>query len=360
MRGVTEAVQDVWGGDRAVRATSRWLGPLLAPAECAFRWGVSARNAWYDRRRLPASPMPVVSVGNLVAGGAGKTPVVRWLRDWLVEAGVHAAVVSRGYDDEVALHRRWSGSDAVFAGRDRRAEIAAAHARGHQIALLDDGFQHRRAARVLDVVLVAAEDPMHVRMLPRGPYREPLRSVRRATHVLVTRRTAGVGAARSWRDLLALVAPDVPSADVRMKMGSWTDLAGRPAGAPAGDVIAVCSVARPRAFEAGLRALLGGVRVELAAFPDHHHFTARDVAGLRSRRGGRVVVCTEKDAVKLARWQADLPDARAVGLRVAGPMPRALADALARAAKRGRLEPTPRSSTGPPGAGSAGTTCGSA
>lgn len=297
--------------------------------------------------------MPVVSVGNLVVGGAGKTPVVRWLREWLSGTGVRAAVVSRGYDDEAALHRRWAGGPAaVFAGRDRQAAIAAAHAQGYQIALLDDGFQHRRAARTLDVVVVAAEDPMRVRMLPRGPYREPLRSVRRATHVLVTRRTADAAAARSWRNLLAKVAPDVPAADVRMEMGQWTDLAGRPRGAPGGDVIAVCSVARPGAFEAGLRALLPRARVELAAFPDHHHFTDRDVAQLRMRRDGRALVCTEKDAVKLARWEDGLPEVHAVGLRVAGPLPQALADALAGAAGQGRPDPEPRDAPG--------TACGSA
>ncbi len=363
MRGAIEAAQSAWGGDRASRPAKRWLGPLLAPAECAFRCGVGARNAWYDRRRPPAAPMPVVSVGNLVAGGAGKTPVVRWIGDWLARAGVRAAVISRGYADEAALHRRWSGRDAVFAGRDRRAAVSAAHARGHRIALLDDGFQHRRLARALDVVLVAAEDPLRVRMLPRGPYREPLRSLRRATHVLVTRRTAGAGAARAWRELLARVAPGIPSADVRMEMGPWTDLAGRPADPPSGEVMAVCSVARPGAFAAGLQALLGGARLELAAFPDHHDFTADDVAALRARRAGRAFVCTEKDAVKLAGWQAEFPGARAVGLRVAGPLPAALAGALRQVAGERWSESAPRSSREPPAGASeraAGAACESA
>ncbi len=340
------AVQGVWGGDRADGPAPRWLGPLLAPAEQAFRCGVFARNAWHDRRRPVAAPMPVVSVGNLVVGGVGKTPVVRWMADWLAEAGIRAAVVSRGYGDEAALHRRWAGADAVFTGRDRCAAVSHAWARGHRIALLDDGFQHRILARDIDVVLVAAEDSMRARMLPRGPYREPLRAVRRATHVLVTCRTAGAGAARAWRDLLARLAPGVPSAAVRMEMGPWTDLAGGPADAPAGEVMAVCSIARPAAFASGLRTLLGGARLELVAFPDHHDFTAADVATLRKRRAGRALACTEKDAVKLAQWRDDLPGARAVGLRVAGPLPTALADALAHAVGRRRAEPGPRPAAG--------------
>ena len=317
-------------------ADLRWLGRLLAPAEWPFRWGAAARNAWHDRRRPWPAPLPVVSVGNLVVGGAGKTPVVRWLGAWLKDAGAKTAVVARGYGDELALHRRWVGASAVFAGANRRASVEAAHASGYRIALLDDGFQHRKVARVLDVVLVAAEDPPRVRMLPRGPYREPLRAVRRATHVLVTRRTAAAADAAAWRKRLARVAPHVAVAEIRMKMGPWTDLAGRRADPPAGDVLAVCSVARPGAFADGLRNLLGaGAGVELAWFPDHHQFSERDMGMIRARSAGRTVVCTEKDAVKLRRWPGALPGARAVGFHVADPVPETLAAALARARQEG-------------------------
>lgn len=324
----------LWGGDRtsAGDADLRWLGTLLAPAERLFRWGAAARNAWYDRRRSGLAPVPVVSVGNLVVGGAGKTPVVRWLGQWLRDAGAKAAVVARGHGDELEFHRRWAGEPAVFAGSDRRASVAAAHASGYRIALLDDGFQHRRVARTLDVVLVAAEDPARVRLLPRGPYREPLSSLRRATHVLLTRRTAAPAEAAAWRERLARVAPRVPAAEIRMEMGPWTDLAGEAASAPAGDVLAVCSIARPGAFAAGLRDLLGpGAGVELAWFPDHHDFSEQDLSMIRARHAGRTVVCTEKDAVKLRRWPGALPGARAVGFHVAGPVPETLAAALARA-----------------------------
>lgn len=335
----------LWGGDRTPEgeADLPWLGRLLAPAEWLFRWGAAARNAWHDRRRPEPAPMPVVSVGNLVVGGAGKTPVVRWLGEWLRDAGAQAAVIARGYGDEVQLHRRWAGEPSVFAGADRRALVVAAHEDGHRIALLDDGFQHRRVARDLDVVLVAAEDPARVRLLPRGPYREPLGSVRRATHVLVTRRTAAPAEAAAWRERLARVAPGVPAAEIRMEMGPWTDLAGDRAAAPSGDVLAVCSVARPGAFAAGLRDLLGaGAGIELAWFPDHHDFSERDVRMIRERRAGRTVVCTEKDAVKLARWSGALPGARAVGFRVADPVPEALAAALARACEDDARRPSRR------------------
>ena len=279
----------------------RMLAGLLASAEPSFRAVVAARNRWYDHRSPRQGPIPVVSVGNLTVGGTGKTPVIRWLWDWLAGIGKRAAVVTRGYGgDEVALYRRWCGRGAVFAGPDRVAGVRSAWNAGHDLALLDDGFQHRRAARALDILLVAAEDPWDVRLLPRGPYREPLTSARRATHILVTRRGPERTAADAWIARLARLAPEVSSSTLEMRMGGWHDLAGSPAEPPAGDVLAVCSIARPEAFAAGLSELLPGSAVDLAAFPDHHRFGVRDIAQLSRRCNGRTVVCTAKDAQKLA------------------------------------------------------------
>lgn len=311
-------VSELWRGDRP-RPATRLLGIGLAPGEIAFRAAVAVRNRWYDRMRLTVPPIPVVSVGNLTVGGTGKTPVVRWLGDWFRRRGVRTAVVVRGYGrDEVALHRRWFGDEAVFAGSDRRAGVRAAGKGGYDLALLDDGFQHRRLARALDIVLVAAEDPWRVRLLPRGRYREPLSAAGRATLVFLTCRTAGPGAVRSWRERLARAAPGVPVLNLEMTMGDWSDLAGGPASAPGEDVLAVCSIARPRAFAAGLEALLPGTRIELAAYPDHHEYTAGDVAALLARRAGRTIVCTDKDAVKLVAHRELGAHAVAVGLRVGG------------------------------------------
>ena len=321
---------DMWGSDDPGVA-GRTARALLAPAELPFRLAVTARNARYDRRTPPPNPIPVVSVGNLTVGGTGKTPVVRWLGEWFRTAGVRAAIVVRGYGaDEVALYRRWFGADAVLVGRDRTALVAAAGARGHQLALLDDGFQHRRVGRALDLLLVAAEDPWPVRMLPRGPYREPLSSARRATHVLVTRRTASRETVAAWRERMKRAAPGVPGLVAELRMGGWRDLEGAAADAPVGDVLAVSSIARPQTFLAGLEALLPGARAELAAFADHHAYTARDVAALLSRRGDRTVVCTAKDAVKLASFPEMRPHCTVVGFRVAGDPQEPLRCALAK------------------------------
>ena len=333
-RGFGLRISDLWFEDGAPDARAAPLAAALAPAEAAFRLAASARNKWHDRRGPEPSFLPLVSVGNLTVGGTGKTPVVRWLRDWFAVRGVRTAVVSRGYgQDEVALYRRWFGSDAVFLGRDRAAGVRRARASGHRLAILDDGFQHRRLARDMNLLLVAAEDPMPVRLLPRGPYREPLSSARRADHLLLTRRVAPPGSAKTWRRALAREAPGVALAEAEMRMGRWTDLSGAPTAPPDNDLLAVCAIGRPRAFASGLRRLAPRASVELVAFRDHHVFRRRDVDALLTRRNGRTIVCTSKDAVKLMRFVELLPHCAVVGIRVAGEPSGPLRDALAQLAK---------------------------
>ena len=323
-------VRDFWARESPGQA-ARVLDAALAPAEAPFRVAVRARNAWYDRMRPPGAPIPVISVGNLTVGGTGKTPVLRWLHDWFRERGVGAAVVTRGFgQDETALYRQWFGAGAVFTGSDRRAGVRAASGRGHDLALLDDGFQHRRVPRVLDILLLAAEDPWRVRMLPRGPYREPLSAAGRATHVLVTRRTPCRGTAAAWRKRLSRVAPGVPVVEVEMKMSEWSDLDGEPVAPPRGDVLAVCSIARPAPFADGLGELLPGVGIDLAPYPDHHDYTGDDVAALLARRGDRTMVCTAKDAVKLTVFPDVARHCVVVGFGVTGEPEEPLRDALER------------------------------
>lgn len=331
-RWLRRSLRDFWeGGPPSV--AGRAAATLLSPAELSFRAAAAARNAWYSRRPATSNAIPAISVGNLTVGGTGKTPVVRWLAEWLGVAGLRVAIAVRGYGaDEVALYRRWFGREAVFVGRDRAASVAAASVRGYHAALVDDGFQHRRLGREVDVLLVAAEDPWPVRMLPRGPYREPLAAAARATCVLVTRKTAPRGRAEVWRERLARVAPAVPGAEARLCMGGWSDLDGAEAEPPEGDVLAVSSVARPGAFLAGLGDLLPGARAEPASFADHHEYSPRDVASLLGRLGKRTIVCTEKDAVKLAAYPEMAPHCVVVGFGVAGEPRGALRRALERIA----------------------------
>ncbi len=308
------------------------LNCLLASAEVPFRIATGLRNGWYDRRSGQKAGLPVVSVGNLTVGGTGKTPVVRWLATWLRVQGVNPAVVLRGYGhDEVELLRRWIGNDRVYVDRDRARGIRQAQASGYDAVLLDDGFQHRQLGRSLDILLVAAEDPSSVRLLPRGPYREPLAQAKRATHILVTRRTASREVAEHWMSRLRRIVRHVPIHQIQMYMDDWCNLEGATVAAPTHDVLAVCGIARPDSFATGLRRVLHGRSVELMAYPDHHAYTDGDVARILGRRGGRPIVCTTKDATKLRFFSSLTAHCVAVDLRVAGEPAPSLASTLRRA-----------------------------
>ena len=294
-----------WSGERGTAGAV--LSAALAPAEALFRGAVALRNAHYDRSsaRATRASIPVVSVGNLTVGGAGKTPVSAWIAERLVAQGSRPAVVSRGYaEDEQLVHRELNPGVPVFASARRAAGVAEAADAGCDVAVLDDGFQHRGLARDLDIVLIAVEDwPAKPRLLPRGPWREPLASVRRADVVVITRKSASRERARSVAAALEAVAGGVqvascalvPTAVLRLDgnanaTAEW--LRGR-------QILAVTSIANPGSFLAQLVAL--GADAELVAYPDHHSFTPADVEDVLRRARDRPLIMTRKEAVKLRR-----------------------------------------------------------
>jgi len=298
--GMEGWIRRAWRGEAG--PVGRVVLGLLAPAELAWRSVTAFRNRRWDRQGgVRVEGIRVVSVGNLSVGGTGKTPVARWVVALLRAHGSTPAVVARGYGrDELLLHRRWHPAVTVVADADRVGGVATARDQGADVAVLDDGFQHRRLARDLDVVLLAAEDPLGGPLLPRGPFREPLEALRRADALVVTRRTASAEAAGERADTLRARFPEARVARVALRPGGWTTLTGAPAEPPRGDVLVATAVARPEAVQATVAAARGGGGVpELAAFPDHHDFTAGDVRALRHLAGTRTVVVTEKDAVKL-------------------------------------------------------------
>jgi len=299
-RGVLEGQLRLWWGGGGGMGGSLFRGAMAPPAllfsasvrlrDRAFRWGVFSSRA---------GPIPVISVGNLAVGGTGKTPVTRWVVRALREMGAVPAVVSSGYgEDEVLLHRRWFPDLPVVAQRDRWAGVAEAAAAGARVAVLDDGFQHLRLRRELDLVLLAAEHPLPVRLLPRGPYREPLASLRRAGVLILTRRSAPPSALDRLEGLVRRVAPDLPRVRMLLRPAGWQYPDGRPAPSPTGPVVALAGVAGPQAF-AALVGRCTGAAVELVDFGDHHNFTTEEVASVLRAAGDRPVVTTEKDAVRL-------------------------------------------------------------
>jgi len=248
--------------------------------------------------------VPVVSVGNLTVGGTGKTPVSAWLARQLVERGANPAIVLRGYGgDETLVHRRLNERISVIECADRVRGMRDAIAEAADIIVLDDAFQHRRAARDADIVLIDADTWTDGRrLLPAGPWREPLSAARRASLVIVTRKTATHHAVKAVKEALAGDAPRIPVSSVLLAPGelrSTTTGQTMPLHALEGaDVTAIAAIAQPIAFFSQLTQL--GAIVRPHSFPDHYAFTQRDARRLAaSAQASDFAVCTLKDAVKL-------------------------------------------------------------
>lgn len=338
-------VESIWWGSGA--GAARLLWPPLLAAEAAFRAGAALRSALYDRGLLAAAraAAPVVSIGNLAVGGAGKTPAAIAVGRRLLARGRRLAVLSRGYgatrgdarvvcdgerlllgaeeggDEPVLLARRLPGA-RVLCG-PRRAELArtAVEALGADALLLDDGFQHRALARDLDVVVIDAASPFgNGRLLPAGPNREPRSALRRAGLVWLSRvdqaapealepLRAAARAATGAEPVESRHAPvDVVDGTLARSLGPGA-LRGR-------RVLLLAGVARP----AGVRRTLEGLGAEVAAealFPDHHRFAPAELDGaLRAADAARcdLVVTTEKDAVRLG--PAHAADPRLCAVRI--------------------------------------------
>jgi tetraacyldisaccharide 4'-kinase len=307
-----------------------WGRLLLAPAlglAGLFGLLVRMRNALYDRGVLPAAvaPIPVLGVGNLTVGGTGKTPVSAWLVRRLSEAGARPALVARGYGrDELTLHARWNPGVPVVASKRRPEAVREAAAQGATIAVLDDGFQHRRLARDADVVLLAAETPFPGRLLPAGPYREPARALARATLAVVTRKAAPEARAVTLAEDVSARFPELPVARAVLQAAEWQHLDGTAAPPPSGPILIATGVADPESVVVAVRAALAAAgppgapvpEPALWAFPDHHEFRERDALALTSRLDEGTLVVTEKDAVKLVRFRGHLPRVRVLALEL--------------------------------------------
>jgi len=310
--------------------------PLLLPLVPLYRLALGVHELCRGPvRRLR---FPVVSIGNLSAGGAGKTPLTIALAQALTRCGIEVDVLSRGYGragrgaacvdsggtaeefgDEplliareaqvpvyVAAQRREAGLLAeqeigVLKGHDFSRAVKelkgggalAPEGRASRVHLLDDGFQHRRLHRDLDILLLSRRD-LEDRLLPAGNLREPLSAIRRAEVIAIPENEAEVEdelKARSWQGAVWRIRR-------RMEVPAIN-----------GPVVAFCGIARPGQFFEGLKA--AGMRLAARiAFHDHHRYTARDLNRLQSaaREAGAVaLITTEKDLVRLGPLVEGLP-----------------------------------------------------
>ena len=275
------------------------LSSILAPFEQLYGGAIKLRNAAYDRGMFPVErvPVPVISVGNIVAGGAGKTPVVRWLVEQLLARERRPAILHGGYGmDEPQLHQQWHPGVTVIAERDRVAAARRAIDGGADVIVMDDGFQHRRLARDLDIVLVTA-DSDNWNLLPRGPGRESIHALERAEFVLITRKAATTDQALVLETLVHQHAPLARTGRAHLRLHA--ELPARP-------VLVVASIARPDLLVNQLQSLGAEIAATLA-YPDHYEYTGRDAAYIVQRAGEHLIVTTAKDAVKLQPLMREQP-----------------------------------------------------
>ena len=303
-------LERVWTGDSLAHHAAR---AALMPFEAVFRGIVAARGAMYDRGILPVEKgsIPAISVGNLTVGGTGKTPVAAWIASRLSAAGKEPAIVLRGYGgDESVVHKTLNPSVRVFVTADRAQGISMAARSGARSVVLDDAFQHRRAARDIDIVLISADDwTASHRLLPAGPYREPFSALRRASLVMITRKTASDEKVREVERAVRRTAPAAMIAVAKLQISelvSWSDPEERfDLGVLDGkSVLAIAGVGNPEAFFAQVEGT--GANVTRRRFPDHHAYGSGDIKSLTDAASGYdYVLCTLKDAVKLGpQWPA--------------------------------------------------------
>ncbi len=298
-------------------AGARVVRCLLGAPALGYGLAVRIRNHLYSRGWLTAhaAGVPVISVGNLTAGGTGKTPLVAWLAQFLRDRHLHPAILTRGYktqkdtpSDEPAELAAMCPEVPVVIDPDRVAGAAeAVRNHGAQVLLLDDGFQHRRLARDLDILTIDATLPFgYGRLLPAGLLREPLAGVARAHAAVLTRcdqatddeRLRIEERLRHINDKLVVATSVHAPVSAAVEQGNSIDLPEL----RNKRVFGFCGIGNPQAFFGTLQRL-GCVLVGSHGFDDHYHYTdrcLREVHEKAKQCGAELVVTTQKDWTKIA------------------------------------------------------------
>ena len=318
--------------EKNLTAPPSWLRPILVPLAFLYAWTVALHRGLYRFSILKSSnlPRPVVSVGNLTAGGGGKTPIVMWLAQTLALRGVRPAILSRGYgregdgvrivdpdgpwsifgDEPSMMARKLGDVPVVVSGNRRLAGLQLLQHQDVDLFILDDGFQHYALKRDLDIVVI--DNNRHFgsgRLLPAGILREPVERLQNADFVIVTK--ASEPDLEFQKYLSGLFSGPVFWADYKpVKLlpvkGALPDGEGD---TPEGPFLAFCGIADPEGFRFSLEHM--GLRIhDLIVFPDHHPYSDMDVTRIleaASRVGAKVLVTTEKDAVRLPDDGYDIP-----------------------------------------------------
>jgi len=286
----------------------RWSGPLLAAG-----YGLGARV----HRALSTpqfAPLPTLCIGNITVGGTGKTPATKYFARRLAERGRTPAVLMRGYkgqgnDEAVEVTAALQDLKIpVLLGGDRLASARAAKARGRDVVLLDDGFQHWRLARDLDIVLIDATNSFGGgRLAPWGRLRETPKALARAGVVIVTRSDLiSADALAALNEEITKLAPQAALARARHRPARLLTLDNARI-LPIENlrdqaVVALCGIGNPSAFCKTLEKLGADVK-GVVAFSDHHDYRPENLNDLilKHTQNNQVIVTTEKDAAKLIK-----------------------------------------------------------
>lgn len=304
--------------DRQVGLSTHVLKPFLAGVSCFYGAGVSLmqtlyRHGIFPRKRLP---FPVISVGNLTWGGTGKTPLVEYLARRVIERGKTPLILTRGYNsDEVEQFRSHLPGARVGVGKERY-EVARGMSRRDRIhvAILDDGFQHWKILRDVEILTVNSLNPFgNGKLFPRGILREPLRALRRASVIVLSHSNlVGPKELEHLRGEIHKLAPNAtvtesyfePLFFYRSKQGARVPLdrlANR-------RVATFSALGHPRSFQLLLSNL--GIRpVRNFEFCDHHAFKKEELEEIRrvSRESGvDEIVTTEKDFYRASQVISDV------------------------------------------------------
>ena len=300
---------------------------LITPA---YRLAVGLRNRKFTRHTSAVTrvDVPVVSIGNLTTGGTGKSPMVIWLSQRLRELGLRVAIISRGYggqrdasgtrpnDEALEMQQRLPDVPQLQDPDRIKSATIAIEELETQCLVMDDGFQHRRLHRDLDVVLIDATNPFgYGYLLPRGLLREPIGALARADVVVITRCQQ---VDQSAIDAILKVIAQATAGDHQSTVicqtqtvaKRWLQFDGQSMEVNdfgAVPVMACCAIGNPDSFVKTAK-LSGANVVGQKFFPDHHAFTRDDIESvvrLAREKGADRIICTHKDLVKIAINQFD-------------------------------------------------------
>ncbi len=302
---------------------NKWWGTLLWPLSFLYKIIVSLRNYCYDHKIFPSYHLDctVISVGNLHVGGTGKTPTVIFLAQWFLERGYKIAILSRGYkrkstgamlvadENQILGDARTAGDEPylmakrlpgvpimVDVDRVRGGKTILAKFHPH-IILLDDGMQHRRLYRNVDIVTVRSEDVFRrPRLLPAGPLREPLDQLRRAQLIWINGNFLNMHSLPEKWTSIPVIEAEYQVTSIYNQWGEKNPSQLRHCSA-----VIFCGVANPVSFVNTVNSL--GVDIkQLLSYPDHHFYNEKDIEKIHNSYlecNADLILTTEKDWVKL-------------------------------------------------------------